>query len=149
MVQLGHGPGCVTSLHELPHLRICQLLRCLVFVCATTAACSSSTSTPATQTPIFNGLVGIRLAGLMLTFCWYTPWGATGAADGAGAGVGAGPGRGARGARGGPGEPLITNQLPAKLNFRQSQQPRSLKLYIINSAGISPEDKKRNLNGVI
>ena len=115
MVQLGHGPGCVTSLHELPHLRICQLLRCLVFVCATTAACSSSTSTPATQTPIFNGLVGIRLAGLMLTFCWYTPWGATGAADGAGAGVGAGPGRGARGARGGPGEPLITNQSPAKL----------------------------------
>ena len=53
----------------------------------------------------------------LLAFRWYTPWGATGAADG----VEAGPGRGAKGARGGPGEPLITNQSPAKLYFRQTR----------------------------
>ena len=62
-VAVGHGPGCETSLHELPHLGICQLLSCLVPVCATAAACSSSTCPPATQTSIFNGSVGIR--------CWF------------------------------------------------------------------------------
>ena len=70
MVYLGRGPGCVTSLHELPHLGICQLLSCLVPACASTllnlhtsnpnlllllnlhSAFSSSTSTPATQTSL-------------------------------------------------------------------------------------------------
>jgi len=86
-------------------------------------------------------------AGLkLLAFRWYTPWGATGAADGAGAG----PGWGAREAREGPRELLITNQSPAKLYFQQSRTaPEPQNKYITNNAGINPEHKKRYLTRVI
>jgi hypothetical protein len=107
----------------------CQLLSCLVAVCMCNH-CSLLILNLHTSNPNLNLQSAARsafAAGLMLlAFLWYTPWGATGAAEGAGAGAGAGPGRGARGARGGPGKPLITNQSPAKLYFRQSGQPRSL-----------------------
>jgi len=83
-------------------------------------------------------------ASLKLLAFRYTPWGATGAADGAGAGAG----RGARGTRGGPGEPRSRSSPishPPNFIFGNPGQPRSLKMIIIKNAGIILEGKKRYL----
>ena len=86
----------------------------------------------------------------LLNVRWYTPLGATGAADagaGVGAGAGAKPGRGAGGA-GGPSS-LITVQPTTKLYFRQTPEtPEPLNKYIFYDADITLEGKIRYLPGV-
>jgi len=60
--------------------------------------------------------------------------------------TGLGRGLGARGARGGPGEPLSINQSPRQTLFLAIPEPQNN--YIIDNAGIIPEGKN-DLIGVI